>query len=467
MKGQCKMGLIGFNEFVKETIGKKDPVLDNVTTQIQYPTGFMWLDYAAGNSITVYNDDEVPQFYFHNVGITMGSLNTIIAKSQGGKTSLSIKMGAAILEPWILSYLKNKIDRSLNPKIKELPKPMLQIIDTEGTSSLDYVKKLTHYRNRELKNYVRIDCAKTDKELQYVMSKHCEYKEKCMEKMYLPQVDIYGDHVYTYPPTVMIIDSMTDVQVDEVTGSNMEIFDKQVQNTAGMQRAKRITQLTTNLNYIAKKYNIIIFNINHINMDPQVSMMPQPKQYRGLKQGEKLNGGERAIYLATNILRLDVIKAIGSEKASMLNLGDDITGFVTMADWIKCKSNSRRNKPHLIYTNEHGYDTLLSNLYYAKEREVLPKKGNFFYLPGFEEHKFTLKTARSVFQEHPELITALYESMKEWAEPMLDNADYAAKQARKQEKEDLDSMIKFEVSAGTMSHSEASELEEAYSFING
>ena len=49
---------------------------------MQYPTGFLYNDYAIGNYIVVYDDEEIPQNIFHNIGIAGGSYNTVISKSQ-------------------------------------------------------------------------------------------------------------------------------------------------------------------------------------------------------------------------------------------------------------------------------------------------------------------------------------------------------------------------------------------------
>ncbi|MDE6041475.1 MAG: hypothetical protein K2F99_07850, partial [Muribaculaceae bacterium] len=81
---------ITFKDYVIANRGKKD-TSTLVTSMPQYPTGFMYLDYMTGSYLNVYDDDESPLYTFHNIGLSCGSVNGIIAKSQGGKTTLAIR----------------------------------------------------------------------------------------------------------------------------------------------------------------------------------------------------------------------------------------------------------------------------------------------------------------------------------------------------------------------------------------
>ena len=101
--------MMDFKQFRDEAGGnKKDNPFMYSTTMPQHPTGFMYLDYGCGSYVNVYNDDEEPIYTYHNVGITSGSVNTIISKSQGGKTSLAIAMAAAIIEPFFSPLYQQK-----------------------------------------------------------------------------------------------------------------------------------------------------------------------------------------------------------------------------------------------------------------------------------------------------------------------------------------------------------------------
>ena len=205
--------MIDFMDFLTENTDKKNQLMI-ATSMMQYPTGFMYLDYGVGSYATVYDSDDDPICTYHNIGITEGSVNVVISKSQGGKTSLLINLAAAIIEPYVRSvYYQRFIDKIKQdyPKMK-VPEsdglPFIQIMDTEKTLTLDYVKKLTHYANKDLKRLVMINQITTDKDLIVAIEKHIKFKVSHMAPTLCPMLDIYGNPMTKYPPTVVIIDSM-------------------------------------------------------------------------------------------------------------------------------------------------------------------------------------------------------------------------------------------------------------------
>lgn len=434
-----------FQSYIETTMKKSDiPV--TATSMIQYPTGFMHLDYGAGSYMNVY-DDDTPVFTYHNIGIRRGSVNVLISKSQGGKTTLSIKMGASIIESFMnsivyqqmIAAVKKAFPKAKNPDFDGMP--FIQILDTEKTLPVDYVQKITRYTNKMTHRHIMINPITTDKDLIKCLEQHVRFKVEHMKQIMMPMLDMYGNLIYEYPPTIFIIDSTSQLLMEDCddpsavksTKTNKtisDIYDENVMNTAGARRAKIITALYSQLVNYAAKYNIIIFSINHINKLLPVNGMPV-KQYRGLRAGETIGGGERAIFLASTILRLDVIKNVSSIGSTSVNLGEDVRGHIATASWIKSKSNSKSNVAQLIYTNECGYDQLLSNVWMLKETGKLGESNHRFYLPGFDDIKFTMKNCKEVFAEHPELITPLYDRLRVVCEPMLDNPDSAIKAEKK------------------------------------
>lgn len=416
-----------FKEFVQD-LNKKakkgQEVIEETTSQLQFPTGFIYLDYICGNYI-IPETDEGPICQYHNIGILAGSVNMIIAKSQGGKTTIAAEMAAGIMEPWLSKEsIKRYLPKEGNEHFDFEPSPLIQYIDSEKTMTADYLKKILCMKNSTMKNSIVINQIDTEKDLYHVLEQHIEFKKKYMTKVAFPMRDVYNEQVVMYPPTVAIIDSITQLEMSSVDGMDDDALKAQMQNTAGAQRAKAVSQIYRQLVIQAKKYNIIMFCINHINKAPQMSFLPQPKQFHGLKQDETIAGGERPLYLATNILRLDRVKQIGQEKSSWLDLGDGVTGFIVKAAFIKNKSNSRGNQCFLVYTNRRGYCPILSTLYTMKENEELQKVGNFYVLDDLPSIKFTFKNVLDVFAEHPEMIGALYEQCKRKLEPLLDNKSF-------------------------------------------
>ena len=159
------MGLMDFSDFLSATNDKKNPI-DVTTVMPQHPTGFMYLDYGCGSYMNVYDENEQPLYTYHNIGFTSGSVNSLLSKSQGGKTTLAIEMANAIIEPYINPrYYQRFIKENSTPKDKEAVirgMPFIQIADTEKTLPLDYVKKLIHCSNKQLKARVVINPITTD-----------------------------------------------------------------------------------------------------------------------------------------------------------------------------------------------------------------------------------------------------------------------------------------------------------------
>lgn len=434
-----------FNSFLNDSF-KKNEIPVTTTSRLQYPTGFMYLDYGAGSYLTVYDEEEDPVYTYHNIGIPRGSVNVLIAKSQGGKTTLAINMGVAIIEAYINQFIRNQMmENQWEGKSKADPdydgSPIIQILDTEKTLPTDYVKRVAQYTNKLTKEHVIINPITTDKDLIRCLEQHVKYKVDHMKKIQMPMLDMYGKPIFDYPPTVMIIDSTSQLLMEDCDDPAMikkgknaatisNIYDNNIQNTAGARRAKIITALYSQLVNYADRYNIIIFSINHINKMLPVNGMPV-KQYRGLRAGETIGGGEKAIYLANSILRLDVIKNVSSVGTTSVNLGDDVKGHIAIASWIKSKTNSRSNNCQLVYTNRAGYDPLLSNLWQMKENGTLKEAGRFLYLPGYEDCKFTMKTFRDVFADHPELIRGTYDILRDECAKMLDNPVEAERRDKK------------------------------------
>ena len=439
---------LDFKKFLDESF-KQNELPEITTSRIQYPTGFIPLDYSAGSYLTVYDEAEDPLYAYHNVGISQGSVNVLISKSQGGKTSLSLAMAIAIIYPYINEMIKQYQMRHVFqtfPKEKNLwpsfdGMPIIQILDSERTLPLDYVKKIAQMSNNMVKNHVMINPIATDKDVIQCLEQHVRYKAMYMKKVAMPMLDMYGQVVMEYPPTVIIIDSTSQLLMEECddpsvvkTGKNKStissVYDSNVQNTAGARRAKIITALYSQLVNYAAKYNIIIFSINHINKMLPVNGIPV-KQYRGLRAGETIGGGEKAIYLANSILRLDVFKNVSATGSTSVNLGDGVTGHIAIASWIKSKTNSRGNTSQLVYTNRMGYDPLLSNLWQMKTDGVLKDSGRSLCIPGRDDCKFTLKNYQEVFADNPDLLSDVYDVARDHYSKYLDNPTTAQENDRK------------------------------------
>lgn len=436
-------GVISFNEFIQQTADKKNPAYSATSnTIVQYPTGYIYLDYSSGSYLTVHDPkDGEPMFQYHNIGVAGGQVITIIGKSQVGKTSIALSIGSAVIEQfttqWRYNQAVSELCKEHNIKVPTLENyPFIEIMDSEHTTSLDYARKVCRYPVKMAERYIRVTDVVTDRELMRALRDHIQYKIQCLPKVPMRIVDSMNRPIYNYPPTVVVIDSLSNLLLEDspegapLTSKDKKqdmysIYESAVQNTAGARKAKVLGTLISYLVDYAKKYNILILLVSHItNALPGPTGIPT-KLANFLRAGENLSGsgGVRGLYLSSSILRLDYYKGIGSQKSTQVNLGDDIMGRVILASYPKCKTNSKVNQAKLAYTNVSGYDPLLSCLIQDKEDDALAKSGNFFYLREYPDYKFNLKNYAEVFGDHPEMFTAYYDEIKERAVKMLDNVD--------------------------------------------
>ena len=247
-------GAISFSDFVRQTADKKNPAMQNTTSILQYPTGYIYLDYAAGSYLTVHdpNDNDMPMCRYHNIGVASGQFITTIAKTQGGKSSLTLALGSGIIEPYIQQWRYNQIMADLcssqNIKVPVIENyPFVEVLDSEHTMSIDYARKVCRYTATMAERYIRITDIVTDRDLMRALKKHIEYKIACLKKIPMPMVDTMNRPVYNYPPTVLIIDSLSNLLLEDAPegtpeasnkkGDMLSIYESAIQNTAGARKA--------------------------------------------------------------------------------------------------------------------------------------------------------------------------------------------------------------------------------------
>lgn len=444
----------------KGKANKKDSYFQrDVTSRIMFPTGNLGYDYKNGIYNKIYNDHDVVTATQHMTGSGAGSLNSLIGKSGVGKTTHAIKMGLSNIRP----YMKGSpVPGFLDPKSQEMTQTLLHIADVEKTIDMNDVKRITGLPTGLLKRNVKIDPVNNDLDLIKVVTEHIEWKQEHVKPIKYPYKNLFGEDIWDFPPSVLIIDAMTKLSVfeTETTGS----YESIKSNTSGARKAKVIGDLLGLLVDIAKKYNIIIYNICHINVKPNMSFLPQPKQYKGLKQDETIAGGERQIFLSSNIIRFDHEKEINTEKASHLNYGEGIKGALVRVNIIKTKTNAFGGSTPSILLSHNGIDNIASNLTLAKEMDILGSKGNKFYIPGHADVIFTWKDYSDVLREHPEVLPTLYTMLRKALAPKLSSFDDALKANKKFDQAVLEDRSDFVDASGKslISKEEENKLSEIY-----
>ena len=120
-------------------------------------------------------------------------------------------------------------------------------------------------------------------------------------------------------------------------------------------------------------------------------------QINYLKQNETLPGGTSALFLSSNILKLQASSKLEEEK----DYG--IKGFVTNSTLIKSRTNEAGRDFQMVYSQSNGYDNILTNFRELKSEGLLGGNGRAYYLKDLPDIKFTQKNFKEKYLSNEEL----------------------------------------------------------------
>lgn len=354
------------------------------TASLGMPTGFLPLDYRNGYKIKVFGaDDKVIQQY-NNLGIFGGTFSTIIGKTGTAKTTLAAQMAANISR-----YCEKRFG---------LPAEIYHL-DAEQASNITRIKNITGYSITELKQRYHLNQDSTYIEDIYEMARAIVNLKEAYKDHFMVNtgfLDEFGDPIRMYIPTIMIIDSLPSISTKE--GEKSEELQT---GTYANRIAKAISRFYKQMMPIVKKYNFIVFVINHINKKIEIGGMPTSPQTMYLKMDETIPCGFAPLYYAHNIFKIVVDGKLKEEK-------DGIDGFRARVELLKSRSNKAGKSCHLIYNQETGFDPFLSLYDYLNEEGLIEGRNPYRYVKGFEDVKFDDRKFRDAMESNPKLYDAIY-----------------------------------------------------------
>jgi snf2/rad54 helicase (fragment) len=235
----------------------------------------------------------------------------------------------------------------------------------------------------------------------------------------LGTVDEFGNPVRIMEPTVIIIDSITSVLSETFSPDNAKEVseaEKLRGNTEGARDSKSLKGFFKDVLPLCKEANIIIFAINHINMNMSMNAFtPVAKKQNYLKQDEVIPGGVSLIYYPFNIVKL-----IAKPSDDFTKEGDGFDGHMVMAEPIKSSSNQSGNNSKgvsfsLCFSYKTGFDPLRSLIIYGRERGIIEGNRNRLKFKDDPEHTFSFKTIYPDIDEKPFIM----ENIKKFIFPAL------------------------------------------------
>lgn len=342
-------------------------------SDVGYPTGSINFDFTNGTVVYVKNSEKNMNFKYYSLGITDGSLVTVIGRSGCGKTTWVIQSAANIVRSFPNSYVMHE---DIEGGITEARKQKLT-----GFYGEDFKKKFI-VRNTGITNenfYQRIKMLYDLKMMNY---KDYEYDTGCY--------DSCGNRIFKLQPTVVILDSVAVLMPEKY--AEEEEMSGQMSTTA---TAKANNGLFKRIIPMLKSGGIILFAINHVRKKVEINPFSHTKaQVAYLKPDEYMPGGDMAVYLANTLLRFDDSK-----------LKPDVYGIDgSMVDihLLKSRTNGAGKYATMVFNQAEGFDNDLSTFVLLKENDKIKGAGAYQYVDGHPEFKFTAKKFKTLIQSEPE-----------------------------------------------------------------
>lgn len=357
-----------------KTLQKDYRLAAEATFDVQYPTGFICVDYGVGQQILVDDQKTGEKYTYDAIGIVDGSINMGIARSGGGKTTFFTQSGGEI--------------------IRNFPTSSIFFDSVEGG--------LTHRRAETLLNmtpdethkrlFIRNNVTQESffKKIKLLHDFKLEHREEYEYKTDV--VDSRGNPIYKLEPTVYILDSLAVLAPEKL--HEEDDLSGQMATTAS---AKQLARIFRMLIVLCKEANIILFVINHITEDVNLGMTPKKSDNMYLKQGEKTPGGKTPFYLSNMVFRLDDNTKLKAGE------GLGIHGNFVDVSLVKSRTSGADTVKigTLVLDPVRGFNPMLSLFINLKDAGYVQGAGAFLYIKDHPEYKFAQKNFETLLCKEP------------------------------------------------------------------
>ncbi len=385
---------------------KKNLFVTNITTAF-HKTGFPVFDHFFGSVINIHDNLGTIIKQEPRVGQAAGTFNLIVGNTGSGKSTLAEQIAGNIIRQYknanCIHYdCENRTDISRVETVSLLPSsyfrssngmPPTYLLKT-GMVGLDTIQEMV------VKTYVN--------------------KMKLKKELMIPSgfKDEFDQDVMIFPPTVVIIDSITSVINETFSPDNSKDVsnaEKMRGNTEGARDAKTLKGFFKDILPLCKEANIIIYGINHINDNMSMNAFtPVAKQQNFLKQNESIPGGKTMLYYPYNIIKLTAKPSDDFTEES-----DGFAGHIVMIEPIKSSSNQSGNNSkgisfEMVFSFKYGFDALRSNIWYCKENGIIEGNKNRLKFKNDDSFTFSFKNVYKEKDEKP-----IWEDLKLYMFPRL------------------------------------------------
>lgn len=362
------------SNFRKKVSGMKDArISSEAEFGVGYPTGYLSFDFANGTKVRVEKKDGT-SFTYNSIGIVDGSMVSCVGRAGCGKTTFVMQTSGEIIRKFPNSAIFHE---DIEGGISDMRKRQLLKMNEEEFNER-YICRNTGINTENF--YERIKIIHDEK-----INNREDYEYDT--GLY----DSSGERIFKLQPTVVILDSLAMLMPGDMAD------DDELAGPMGAAAiARKNTQLIKRIIPMLKIANIIFFVINHILPDP--SLMPKKAQTAWLKVGERVSGGETAIYLANNFLRFDDKNKLSADKDFGIN------GILVDIQFIKSRTNSAGRVVNMVFDYANGFDHELSMYLLLSNTGRIHGSGVGMYLEDRTDMKFSKKTFKKKLATEPEFM---------------------------------------------------------------
>lgn len=412
MKGKDLMSILSYGD--GENIFHKNDMVD-----FSYKTGISVIDYAFGYETNIYDGD---QFIGKKtvLGLQAGSFVVITGATQSFKTTLGIQMAANIAyanDGNIYHYdAENRLVLQRAKALSKLPNSWF-----EGE----------HPRYALRSGAIGYDTLQND--VTEIYKNKMQYKDILLKDT--GEVDHNNNPIMMMPPTVIFLDSLSDVINKEYDLNNKKAVDDLSElrsNTYGMQNARTLRGVLTDILPMLKEANILFICIAHQNQNVSMNAFAGPKkQFSYGSADEKISGGKVVEYSASAVLKFS--GEISADSRYHIDT-DNFEGNTVVFEPIKSSTNESGNVKTgwgfriVVDKRKEGADNLRTLILFLNQKGRL--KGN---KAGFKvvstkgeelSDKFTWKNVYKEFKDNPNTYKVFMQAAKEELDAIISKTDH-------------------------------------------
>lgn len=402
--------------------GQSSVFKKNTLVDFSYSTGISVIDYSLGYEVNIKDSSGTLIGKRLCLGIQAGTFNVITGPTQSFKTTIGMIIAANIA----MNNGGNVIH-----------------LDAENRLVIQRLKNLTglpdNWFDGESPRYALRSGAIGYDTLQSIVTDIYENKMRYKDILLKDTgvVDCNNNPIKMMPPTIMFLDSLSDVISKEYEIRDAKEWDKQKEmrgNTDGMQNAKTLKGVLCDILPMLKEANIIFITIAHENAN--VAMNPYAGVKRQFQYGAhdiKISGGKSVEYNASSVM---AFSGESKEDSRYYDQQDGFEGNTILYEPVKLSTNQSGNNKTgrgfriVIDKTKNGVDNIRTLVLLLNSKGRLKgNKAGFKVLNEKGEEiseKFTWKKIYEDFAKNPEtakaFLTVAKEELEKYVSPALDVA---------------------------------------------